>query len=482
MARPAKKVTAHDQAVDLASYRRSFATALRSGSAARRDGPRTSGPWARGVHTEIGRISELLTAGHADAVIVITECALGRVDVTMGRVDDSSGWFAQIVADLERLHHDACEVVRPDPVALARRLFALELDTDWDILIDSPKRYADLLGDVGLGELRRLATERWEQLPPIEPGRFGRSSRPFHLTRMMETLAEVAGDVDGRVAVMAQDLSYPYDYVRIAEVFAEAGRGDDALAWAERGLATFEDSDHQMRGDSRLDDVALAGWLERERTVDVVDLVWRRFAEKPELKTYQRLKAWTSEVGSWDELRPRALAVLEDQAVAREAALASRPTPINRYRARLPRPSTHEDLIAVLAWDGQLDDSWAMAIEHGATTHLWLQLGAAREADHPLDAASAYARQVEELIDRKQAHSYERAVERIAHIRSVHERASDPDGFGEYLTDVRRRHRQKTKLTRLLDEAGMGDPTGAERETDAGEREPSAGTQRLDDR
>lgn len=107
MARPPKKGTAHDQAVDLPSYRRSFATALQSGSAARRDGPRTSGPWARGVHEEIARVGELLQAGHADAVIVITEYALGRVDVTMGRVDDSSGWFAQIVANLERLHHDA---------------------------------------------------------------------------------------------------------------------------------------------------------------------------------------------------------------------------------------------------------------------------------------------------------------------------------------------------------------------------------------
>ncbi len=460
MARRTKKVTATSHAVDMASYRRSFATALRSGSAARRDGPRTSGPWARVVHVEIARIADLLRAGHAEAVIGITEYALGRVDVTMGRVDDSSGWFAEIVADLERLHHDACAVVRPDPVALARRLFALEIDTDWDILIDSPKRYVDLLGDAGLAEMRRLATERWEQLPPVDPGRFGRSSRPFHLTRMMETLAEVAGDVDGRVAVMAQDLSYPYDYVRIAEVLAEAGRVDDALAWAERGIAGFEDSDHQMRGDSRLDDVALAGWLERGRSAEMVDLVWRRFAEKPELKSYQRLKRWTSEAGVWDEHRPRALAVLEDRAAAREAAVASRPTPNNRYRARLPRPSTHEDLIAVLAWDGQLDDAWATAIEHGATTHLWLQLGAAREADHPLDAASAYARQVEELVERKQTHSYEQAVERIAHIRSLHDRAGDLDGFDAYLADVRQRHRQKTKLIRLLDDAGFCDPSG----------------------
>ena len=41
-------VSAGTGPVDAASYRRSFSDALRSGSAARRDRPRTSGAWARG--------------------------------------------------------------------------------------------------------------------------------------------------------------------------------------------------------------------------------------------------------------------------------------------------------------------------------------------------------------------------------------------------------------------------------------------------
>ncbi|MCB1015934.1 MAG: hypothetical protein KDB10_12580 [Acidimicrobiales bacterium] len=440
--------------VDAASYRRSFSDALRSGSAARRDGPRTSGTWARGVHQVTESIGALLEAGHAEEVIGITEYALGRVDVTMSRIDDSSGWLSQVLMDLEALHHAACEAVRPDPVALARKLFAMEVDTEWDVLIDSAKRYADLLGDEGLAEMRRLADERWSQLPPLDPDRRRSGERHFHLTRMMETLAEVADDVDARVEVMARDLSYPYHYVQIADVLNEAGRTDDALAWAERGLAAFEDSDHQMRGDSRLDDVVLAGWSERGRLAEVVGLVWKRFTEKPTLASYQRLKHWTSESGEWDEHRPRAMVVLEAQAAARAEAVASRPTPINRYAARLPVP-THDDLIAVLAWDDQLDDAWAMAVEHGASLALWLELAAAMEAERPLDAAIAYARDVEAQIERKQTRSYENAIERVAHIRTLHDRAGDPDGFDAYLVDLRHRHRQKTKFIRLLDGAGL---------------------------
>lgn len=63
-------------------------------------------------------------------MIEITEYALARADKTMSRIDDSSGWFPGVVTDLEKLHHDACETVRPARVALAQRLSAFEVDTE----------------------------------------------------------------------------------------------------------------------------------------------------------------------------------------------------------------------------------------------------------------------------------------------------------------------------------------------------------------
>ncbi|MCB1004766.1 MAG: hypothetical protein KDB35_11350, partial [Acidimicrobiales bacterium] len=72
-----------------------------------------------------------------------------------------------------------------------------------------------------------------------------------------------------------------------------------------------------------------------------------------------------------------------------------------------------------------------------------------------VDAAIAYARDVEAQIERKQTRSYENAIERVAHIRTLHDRAGDPDGFDAYLVDLRHRHRQKTKFIRLLDGAGL---------------------------
>jgi hypothetical protein len=439
--------------LDVSSYRRTFSDALKSGSANRRDYARTSGPWARAVLGVVGQIGDLLP-DHPVAVIDITEYALGRVDVTMSRVDDSSGWFSQIISELEAIHLKACEAARPDPVALARRLFALDVDSEWDILYDAPNRYADVLGEDGLAELQRLADERWDSLSDAERRSAERSH--FHLVKMREHLAKAAGDVDARVELLAQDLSYPYDYVEIAEVLTEAGRGDDALAWAERGLAAFDDTDHQMRGDSRLDDVALAGWTERGRTAEVDELVWRRFTERPNLESYQRLRQLTTESGTWGEYERRAIALLEERGAASTAAVANRPTPINQHvAARIPAPATHDDLIAVLAWEGRLDDAWAVADEHGASLSVWLDLAKASETDRPLDAARAYARDVEAQIDRKKTWTYERAVEQVAFIGTLYERGGDPSGFETYLADLRHRHGQKTKFIRLLDEAGL---------------------------
>ncbi len=54
---------------------------------------------------------------------------------------------------------------------------------------------------------------------------------------MREQLAEVSGDVDRYVAVLAEHLTNAVQYQRIAEVLHTAGRRDEAIGWARRGVA-----------------------------------------------------------------------------------------------------------------------------------------------------------------------------------------------------------------------------------------------------
>ncbi len=441
--------------LDLAQFRRSFSDALRSKSAAggSRSYPRTSGAWAREVHGAIERIGSLLAAGQAEAVIDLTEYALGRVDKAMSTLDDSSGYFSMIVSDLEQLHHEACVIVRPDPVALARRLFAFDVDGEWDIFTDSVERYADVLGDEGIAEMRRLAEARWAEVPDRAPGAaFDSTPGRFHLERMMEKLAVHDGDVDARVAVMARDLSHAYDFLEIAEVLVEAGRHDDALQWAQRGLIAFADDE---RGpDLRLDDFVLGEYLERGQTDDLVALVWGRFEKRQTAMHYGRLRLWSKQVDRWGELRPRALDRLRaDAERAATSARSARAVAERRWRYAPPPPSPYQTLIEVLLHDDAVEEAWALAVEHGCNQALWMALAKAREEEHPLDAVAVYQHEVENLVDRKQTRTYEAAVELIAHIVELLRSAGgDPNA---YVAEVRHRHRPKTKFLGLLAGAGL---------------------------
>lgn len=441
--------------LDLAQFRRSFSDALRSKSAAggSRSYPRTSGAWAREVHGAVERIGALLAAGQAEAVIELTEYALGRVDKATSTLDDSSGYFSMIVSDLEQLHHDACVSVRPDPVALARRLFAFDVDAEWDIFIDSVERYADVLGDDGIAEMRRLAENRWAEMPDRAPGAgFNSTAGRYHLERMMEKLAIHDGDVDARVAVMARDLSYPYDFLEIAEVLAEAGRHDDAIEWAQRGLIAFADDE---RGpDLRLDDFVLAAYLERGQVDDLVALVWQRFEQRPTPMHYGRLRLWSKQVDRWDELRPRALDRLRaDAERAASAARSARAVAEHRWGYGVPPPSPYQTLIEVLLHDDEVEEAWSLAVEHGCNQALWMALAQAREAHHPLDAVGVYQREVERLVDRKQTNTYQAAVELIVRIvELLRDAGGDADA---YIAEVRHRHKPKTKFLGFLADAGL---------------------------
>lgn len=438
--------------LDLASYRRSFSDALRSKSApgGSRSYPRTSGPWARAVHESIARIRALLPAGHAEAVIELTEYALGRIQRAMSTLDDSSGWLAQIITDLERLHHDACVIARPDPIALARRLFAFEVDGEWDIFIDAVERYADVLGDDGIAEMRRLAEERWAGMPERMPGSgFDTTPGRFHLERMMEKLAVQAGDVDARVEVMARNLAYAFDFLEVAEVLAEVGRPDDALEWAQRGLIAFADDPHGP--DPRLDDFVLGQYLNRGRVDDLVALVWDRFEKRPSPASYARVRAWATKANRWDDLQPKALDRLRaDAERAAKTGTPARATAARRWGTPQPAPAPYQTLIEVLLGDGEVDAAWRLAVAHGCPQPLWMALARAREDEHPADAVHVYQREIENLIDRKQAHWYEQAVEHVVHVGELYARGGADDDFATYLADLRHRHKPKPKFLAML--------------------------------
>jgi len=94
------------------------------------------------------------------------------------------------------------------------------------------------------------------------------------------------------------------------------------------------------------------------------------------------------------------------------------------------------------------------ADEHEATMHLWLQLAAAREADHPAMQPTFAARGRGPHRPQADPHLPAGCRAHRPHADPLRPRR-DPEGFDAYLGQLRHRHRPKTKLLHLLDEAGF---------------------------
>jgi len=147
--------------------------------------------------------------------------------------------------------------------------------------------HADVFGAEGLAEYRRLAEAEWARVRQLSPGDGDdeKHGRRFRITSMMEALARQTGDPEALVEVKRRDLSPPYSYFQIAEIYREAGQYDKALDWAEEGQKAFS------QRDSRLVEFRAREYHRRGRYDDAMKIIWNQFVESPFLKNYQELKA-----------------------------------------------------------------------------------------------------------------------------------------------------------------------------------------------
>jgi uncharacterized Zn finger protein len=380
-------------------------------------------------------------------MIRLAEHALAQAVSATGSVDDSDGQLGEMAATLQDLHLKACLKARPDPSELATRLFDWELHGgDLDVFIDAAQTYAEVLGEQGLLTYRTLAEAAWASLPPLGPDDEGSyETTRFRITHLMQSLAEASGDVDAVVAVLARDLSSPYQFVRIANLLGEAARVTDALSWAERGLECFG-----AQADHRLVEVAADGYHRTSQSGRAVDLAWRVFDASPSPAAYRWLHAQATRAGSWQVWRPKALDRLRQEVAARIQAEGA------QARSRGARPHwlpgiDGSSLVEVFLFEGDGERAWTEARTHGCSIQLWLDLARRREAAHPQDAIPIFQDQVERLIGQMNSKSYHETVQLMTHIGKLMRQMAQPDAVGPYVAAVRARHRPKRNLVTLLD-------------------------------
>lgn len=394
------------------------------------------------IRQVLATLRELLGDGHAEVVIDLALHAADRAEDAVGYVDDSDGYLSGIAEDLAALHRDACLAAPPDPVQLAATLFEREMTGgDLDVFYGAATRYADVLGASGLAEYRRQAQKAWATLPALGPGdKRGYDAARSRVTNMMLALAEVDGDVDGVVAVLAHDQSSAYQFVLIVERLRKARRYKDALAWAEQGLALYGFQD------LRLVDVALEEYQRARRPGDAVALAWRAYDDRPSPQGYERLCVQAEHAGVWGDWREKALTRLRKHVTA-EIAASKKTRVLNSWSAR-----DASALVSVFLFEKDLEQAWVQANAAGCSRALWVQLATLRGPDHPAEVIPIWQREVESAIDQKNNQAYTEAVGHIARIRGLMIAADRGEDFPGYTAALRAKHKPKRNLMKLFDE------------------------------
>lgn len=415
--------------------------------------------YSRTLDAMVDTLERLLERGHAEAAVELVEYCCSAIEQVGGMVDDSDGHLGVAFDRLQRLHRQACERADLEPVQLAERLFERMMTSEYELFYDAIEHYAALLGAAGRRRYAELARTEWERLPALRPGDDDREDREarflitrealeerslrLRLSHVMERLAQQTGDVDELVAVLSRDLSMPYSFLRVAESYTDAGRDDDALEWAERGMEAFPD-----RPDSRLVTFLADAYGSRGDHRRAAELIWDLYADHPGLGSYCDLKRYAERAGEWTQTRDRALGLL------RERVAAAQKGPRPGGYGRLPYRDATE-LVRIRLWEDDAEAGLREARAGGCSQSVWLKLAERLDDAHPEAALAIYREQVEPTIDRRTKADYREATGLLVRIRELMTRTGRADEFPPYLGELRASHKRKRNLMKLLD--GLAD-------------------------
>jgi tetratricopeptide (TPR) repeat protein len=383
---------------------------------------RQAGGWRAGVEAALDALGDIASGPRAAIALKLVEYAIDRIESASGAIDDSDGHLGELLNHARDIHLTATRATRPEPTAFARYLFKKEMEDDFDTFADAVADYADVLGEQGLAEYRRLAATAWNKLPACS----GKGSavaedlgRVGGLMGILDFFAERDGDLDARVALRARHFSSPWAYLQLAEFCLSQSRDEEALRRAEEGLWVFEDG----RPDERLLQFTVKLLVKARRKADAEGHLWRAFEKQPSLEVYKQVRRLGGESAT-----ERALAQLEARMLNRQRSAWS-------DRADL--------LIKILILEKRFDRAWSAAKKYGASVYTKQELARASDQSYPSEALEVYAAEVEQLANSGIYDEAVKVVARMGKIRSTTAQAA-------FIADLKARHGRKRNFMKLL--------------------------------
>ncbi len=391
----------------------------------------------------LGDLAQILDERIGDGnpkLVEVIEDAIAKAEDSLAQIDDSNGEVMPVIMQLREVHERACNHLGPDPVALAERLFLFQTNGDWDTFHSVLPGYERALGEPGLARYRQLVEAAWKKLPALGPEHFRThfDSDRYRVEHAMEELTALSGDIDGLVTVKARNLSSPHAFLEVAELLQRHGRHDDALKWAENGIAAFPDE--------RLDDLVKFCIAENVRRGDaerVESLAWQRFLRQPGSEAYFELVGVAKRIGLADGLAAKALNQLWQLVRAEEA----------RGAKRLPswRPPFRSALVAIHLREQDAEKMWETFCGGPVDMRLWDKVAAVRGKTHPEEAVALYKKLLPHAVNAgTRGAQYGAAFEIVKAIQELRATQRQDAVFKHEIAELRLEWKAKRNFMKLL--------------------------------
>ncbi len=390
--------------------------------------------YSQGIFDVISSIEDLFNEGYGKEVVELTEYFLAAVEQAMNEVDDYDGELSYILDTLQEMHFKACKIAKPDPETLARRLFEREVNSRGDAFYGAVETYADILGEKGLAVYRELATAEWEKFPKLGPkAKYSEiNGKRYRITKIVEALAQKSGDVEELVNIKKRDLSSPYRYLQIAEIYRKARKRDLALQWAERGVKAFTD-----RPDPRLQEFLANEYHRVKRHEDAMKQIWDIFTRRANLEHYQLLKTHADKTKAWQEWREKALSFIRDE--------------IRKQRKKkLWYCMDNSVLVEIFLWEKDIESALTEARNGGCSEYLWYQLAVKLAPTKPAESINIYKSLVEPTLKMTNKKAYLETVKLLKEINRLMVETGKKEEFSNYLETIRAAHKRKRNFMKYL--------------------------------
>ncbi len=205
-------------------------------------------------------------------------------------IDDSSGNFGMLVADLFRGWIKARQDANDDPDETAKSLASWMEDDPYGFCHDLDREVVDVLNKKGLEAFVRQVRFRFESAQALdsEEKRFpGYARRKWG--GALKTLLAGQRDVEAYIALCEQTELEAKDCRAIAAIYRSRRRPEDALSWVERGLEIVRSDSRKSYEEFELRELKRALLAKLSRPGDALQSAWTEFESYPSTFTYKEL-------------------------------------------------------------------------------------------------------------------------------------------------------------------------------------------------